>query len=125
MVAVAEVDADPVPVEGRADIALQVRRQGETEEGVAPRRIEGQNPAAPLLAGYVHPENAAKIENSAAITVERVDKGCVISFVDNPNFRAFWTGTSKLYLNALCFGSVIEKTDPNQDDPKDGHEHEH
>ncbi len=45
------------------------------------------------------------------MTAERVGKGLVVSFADNPNFRAFWTGTSRTYLNAICFGSMIEKTE--------------
>jgi hypothetical protein len=28
--------------------------------------------------------------------------------VDNPNFRAIWYGTNKLFLNAIFFGQVIE-----------------
>ena len=90
-----------------------------------PYATVAQYSADPLLAGYVHPENGVKVRDSAAITVERLDEGCVISFVDNPNFRGFWTGTSKLYLNALFFGSVIEKTDPNKSDPEAEHAHEH
>jgi hypothetical protein len=27
--------------------------------------------------------------------------------VDNPNFRGFWHGTSRLFTNALFFGSLI------------------
>jgi len=72
----------------------------------------------PLLAGYVHQENLAKISNSAAVVVERVKKGAVISFADNPNFRAFWTGTSKSYLNAIFFGSTIEQTVPEPEKPE-------
>jgi hypothetical protein len=30
--------------------------------------------------------------------------------VDDPNFRGFWYGTNKLFLNALFFGSVVEAT---------------
>jgi hypothetical protein len=77
-----------------------------------------------LLAGYVHPENTEKIRNSAAVTAERVGEGLVVSFADNPNFRAFWTGTSRVYLNALCFGSVIEKTEADEPD-SGGHGHRH
>ena len=33
--------------------------------------------------------------------------GRVVSMTDNPNFRAFWWGTNKLFLNALFFGNQI------------------
>ncbi|EJF10172.1 hypothetical protein [Pontibacter sp. BAB1700] len=26
---------------------------------------------------------------------------------DNPNFRAFWFGTNKLFLNSIFFGQII------------------
>jgi len=32
----------------------------------------------------------------------------VISLSDNPNFRAFWYGTNKLFLNAIFFGHTID-----------------
>ena len=28
----------------------------------------------------------------------------IIGFSDNPNFRAFWYGTNKLFANAIFFG---------------------
>lgn len=79
----------------------------------------------PLLAGYVHEERLEKISGSAAIVVERLEDGAVISFADNPNFRAFWTGTSKAYLNALFFGSTIEKTEPEDEKAVDSDQHKH
>jgi hypothetical protein len=33
--------------------------------------------------------------------------GRVVMFSDNPNFRATWYGTNKLFLNALFFGANI------------------
>ncbi len=62
----------------------------------------------PLMAGYVHPRNLANIKNSPAIIAQRSGRGKVISMSDNPNFRAFWYGTNKLFLNAIFFGKVVE-----------------
>jgi hypothetical protein len=62
----------------------------------------------PLASGYVHPENLELIRNSSAIQVKRLGRGRVIGMVDNPNFRAIWYGTNKLFLNAIFFGQVIE-----------------
>jgi hypothetical protein len=45
----------------------------------------------------------------------RLGSGTVILMADNPNFRAFWYGTSKLYLNAILFGPIIETTTPPAD----------
>jgi hypothetical protein len=62
----------------------------------------------PLIAGYVHPKNENNIKNSPAIIAQRSGRGRIISMSDNPNFRAFWYGTNKLFLNAIFFGKVVE-----------------
>lgn len=62
----------------------------------------------PLASGYVHPENLEKIKNTAVIQVKRLGSGRVIALVDNPNFRATWFGTNKLFLNAVFFGQTIK-----------------
>jgi hypothetical protein len=61
----------------------------------------------PLMAGYVHPKNLERIRKSPAAVAQRVGGGQIISFTDNPNFRAFWYGTNKLFLNAIFFGKSI------------------
>lgn len=62
---------------------------------------------SPLLDGYVHKENLEMIKNSASLLVSKVGRGRAILFLDNPNFRGFWYGTNKLFLNALFFGNQI------------------
>ncbi|MEM7657589.1 MAG: M14 metallopeptidase family protein, partial [Bacteroidota bacterium] len=62
----------------------------------------------PLLSGYVSEENLEALKGSAVIQVERRGRGHVIAMTDNPNFRAFWYGTNKLFLNAVFFGPVIQ-----------------
>ena len=64
----------------------------------------------PLLSGYVSEENLEKFKNSPAVTVSNVARGKVITFTDNPNFRAFWWGTNKLFMNALFFGESISRS---------------
>ncbi len=63
--------------------------------------------ANPLLAGYVHPKNEKQIKNSPAAITLNVGSGRVIALSENPNFRAFWYGTNKLFLNTLFFGNII------------------
>ncbi len=69
----------------------------------------------PLLSGYASQENLEKIAGSPAVVVRRLGSGAVIQFADDLNFRGFWYGTNKLYLNALFFGSVIQATPPRSD----------
>jgi Zinc carboxypeptidase len=62
----------------------------------------------PLQSGWVSKENADAVKNSAAVVVNTVGMGRVINIADNPNFRAFWLGGSKLFMNAIFFGRNID-----------------
>jgi hypothetical protein len=42
----------------------------------------------------------------------RFGRGAVVRLADDPNFRGFWYGTNKLYLNAIFFGPLIKETSP-------------
>ncbi|WP_370090326.1 M14 metallopeptidase family protein [Ekhidna sp.] len=64
---------------------------------------------SPLLSGYVSEENLERFKNSPAVTVSNVGRGKVITLADNPNFRAFWYGTNKIFMNALFFGESISR----------------
>ncbi len=63
--------------------------------------------ANPLMSGYISDKNLAKLKNTAAVQIDNVGKGTVITFTDNPNFRAFWYGTNRMFLNAIFFGKEI------------------
>ena len=62
----------------------------------------------PLQSGWVSRENGDAIKNSAAVIVNTVGAGRVINIADNPNFRAFWLGGTKLFMNAIFFGRNID-----------------
>ena len=61
----------------------------------------------PLRSGYISGKNQELLKDAASIIVSGMGKGRVISMADNPNFRAFWYGTNKLFLNAIFFGHTI------------------
>ncbi len=63
---------------------------------------------SPLLSGYVSEENLGKLRGTPAVTAESHGGGAVVRMVDNPNFRAFWYGTNKLFANAILFGTTVE-----------------
>ena len=94
---------------GFSDRKLPVYRNGKTfiKPGKNPYSTVAQYASKPLIGGYLHKSNVEKIANSAAILVSGLGKGRVIQFSDNPNFRGYWYGTNKLFLNALFFGSLI------------------
>jgi hypothetical protein len=52
-------------------------------------------------------ENKAYMSNTAAVSIYGVGRGRIISFSQNPNFRAFWYGTNRLFINGLMFGQMI------------------
>jgi hypothetical protein len=62
----------------------------------------------PLQSGWISRQNLDAVRNSAAVVVNGVGSGKVISIADNPNFRAFWLGGSKLMMNAIFFGRMID-----------------
>jgi hypothetical protein len=64
--------------------------------------------AKPLQSGWVSRENLDAIKNSAAVVVSVVGNGKVINIADNPNFRAFWLSGTKLFMNAIFFGRIID-----------------
>ena len=82
---------------------------------------KGENPYStplyytddPLASGYVSDENAETLAGTAAIVVSRYGRGKVIAMTDNPNFRAFWYGTNKLFANSIFFGPNIRSSSGN------------
>jgi hypothetical protein len=63
--------------------------------------------ANPLLSGYITKSNLKQLSNSASVVVNALGAGKVILMTDNPNFRAFWYGTNRLFMNAIFFGKTI------------------
>jgi hypothetical protein len=60
-----------------------------------------------LLSGYSPRAYEEQLTNSAAIVVSGSRGGRTISFADNPNFRAFWYGSNRLFMNAIIFGDTV------------------
>jgi hypothetical protein len=59
----------------------------------------------PLVAGYTSEENREKLKGAGMMHAERRGSGSVILFADNPVFRAYMKGTSRLVTNAIFFGN--------------------
>jgi hypothetical protein len=62
----------------------------------------------PLLSGYISPVNRERLRGSPSVLVDRLGGGTVVLFVDNTNYRGYWRGTNRLFLNALFFGDHIQ-----------------
>lgn len=78
-----------------------------------PSKLRFRNPIVyaedPLWSGYLHPVNAELFSGASALQIDAIGRGRVINFADNPNFRAFWYGTNRLFANALFFGNLINQ----------------
>lgn len=67
----------------------------------------------PLLSGYVPQGIYDKLRSTPAAVISSRGNGKVISFVDNPNFRGYWYGTNRLFMNAIFFGPLISSYSSN------------
>ena len=59
----------------------------------------------PQLAGYTAVEYVPRISQSAALLAHNLGKGRVIAMTDNPVFRGYFYGSSRLLVNALYLGA--------------------
>lgn len=64
---------------------------------------------SPLLSGYISDANLNLLKGTSAVGISNYGKGKIIGFTDNLNFRAFWYGTNKVFMNAIFFGPVIDR----------------
>jgi hypothetical protein len=62
----------------------------------------------PVFSGFVSDVNRDALAGTPSLIAERSDEGSVILFADNPNFRGYWYGTNKLFMNAVFFSKVFE-----------------
>ena len=62
----------------------------------------------PVYSGFESDENRDALAGTPALIAERSGAGSVILFADNPNFRGYWYGTNKLFLNALFFSTIFD-----------------
>ena len=56
------------------------------------------------LAGYLWPESRERLSGAVFAYEERVGRGRVILFAEDPNFRGYWRGADRLFLNAVVLG---------------------
>ena len=66
----------------------------------------------PLASGYASAANLERLAGKGMLAAERVGAGSVILFADNPNFRAYWLGTKRLFSNSLFFGTSFDRPAP-------------
>jgi len=73
----------------------------------------------PLASGYVSKANQSHIAGETSILVQRMGKGRLVAFSDNPVFRGYWLGTAKVFTNALYFSPIVEAPEKTKPDNKE------
>lgn len=58
----------------------------------------------PLLTGVAWPESLERLKGSVYVASEKVGKGQIVTFADDPHFRLFWRGTLPMFLNGVMYG---------------------
>lgn len=61
----------------------------------------------PYLSGWISGENLERVAEAPVLSVQKLGDGKLISFHETINFRGFWMGNHKLFMNAVFFGNVI------------------
>ncbi len=63
----------------------------------------------PHIDGFITEKNLEEfLKPSASLIVSSLDRGRVVLFADNPNFRSSWFGTNRLLLNAIFLGQHVQ-----------------
>lgn len=61
------------------------------------------------VAGFLWEKMAAALPGNVYAVDEPTERGHVILFADDPNFRATWTSLNRLFLNALLFAPSLQR----------------
>ncbi|MCY3593079.1 MAG: M14 family zinc carboxypeptidase [Acidobacteria bacterium] len=64
----------------------------------------------PRLSGWISPENQRRLAGKPAVIASRMGRGVVIQLLDNPNFRAYFYGSNRLFLNSIFLSGLIDAT---------------
>jgi len=85
---------DEVRILKTTTVALQPTRKGNNVAYFPPRA---------RISGFVAEKNEEFLAGTPFLVEERVGKGHVVLYLDDPNFRLFWYGLNRLFLNSIFF----------------------
>ena len=77
----------------------------EPDPAVAAAARFPEDPDELLGTGFAFPDSLARLAGTSYLVTERVGSGRVVLFLDDPNFRLFWDGLTRLFMNAVLFGA--------------------
>jgi hypothetical protein len=62
----------------------------------------------PLYSGYISAENVARMADTAAVVISPAGSGRAVLMLDDPVFRGYWLGSTRLFLNSVFFGPAMK-----------------
>ena len=89
---------EPFPVMVWSSLAF------EPDPAVAVAARFPDDPDELLGSGFAFPDSLVRLAGTPYLVTERVGSGRVVLFLDDPNFRLFWDGLTRLFMNAVLFG---------------------
>lgn len=92
---------DPFPVMVWSSLAF------EPDPAVAVGARFPEDPADLLGSGFAFPDSLDRLAGTPYVVTERVGAGRVVLFLDDPNFRLFWDGLTRMFLNAVLFAATF------------------
>lgn len=88
---------------------LPTFRQGSNiyeHTGDATERV-GTYGQEPLLSGYLSSQKHEQLRGQGAVLAKGYGRGNAILFQERLNFRAYWHGSQRLFMNAMVFGGAF------------------
>jgi hypothetical protein len=62
----------------------------------------------PLASGFAWPESLERFSGAVYLASERVERGRIVTFADEPHFRLFWKATLPPLLNAVIYSPSFQ-----------------
>ena len=69
-----------------------------------------EDPDELLGSGFAFPDSLARLAGTPYLVTEPVGSGRVVLFLDDPNFRLFWDGLTRLFMNAVLFAPSFSRS---------------
>lgn len=92
---------EPFPVLARGSSFLSLSERGATPLAFA-------DEGSLVASGFAWPDNTERwLAGQAYAVADPLGSGQVIAFSSEPNFRAFWRGTSRVFANAVLLGASM------------------
>lgn len=108
---VADIDTSNPIAFGLTSRKLYINKNGPTllQPSINKYATVAQYSNKPFVNGYTSKANITKVAGSAAIIATAAGNGEVVLFADDPTYRGYWLGTSRIFLNAIFFANLLNK----------------